>query len=327
MKNILVTGGAGYIGSIAVEELLKVGYQVVVLDNLSEGHRQAIPENVPFYHGNVGDKILLQKIFSEQKIDCVMHFAALALVGESVKYPEKYRENNVLQTLILLDTMVENKILNFIFSSSCAIFGEPSQIPMKEDDPKNPINPYGTNKLEVEKNLKELNKKHGLKACALRYFNAAGATEKCGEDRKVETHLIPLVLDTALDKRKSIHIFGTDYPTPDGTCIRDYIHVLDLIQAHILAIDYLKNNELGFFNLGNGQGYSVKEVIETSREITGHAIPAEEKPRRPGDPARLVGSAELAKKKLGWEPKYPQLDKIIESAWEWRQQHPKGYSK
>jgi UDP-glucose 4-epimerase len=325
-NNILVTGGAGYIGSVTAEELLKAGYSVVVLDNLSEGHREAVPKGVPFYQGNVGDAALLARIFSEHKIAAVMHFAALALVGESVKYPERYHENNVVQTVTLLDSMREHDVTTFIFSSSCSVFGEPRHLPITEDHPQAPINPYGETKLEVERILRERQEQYGLRSCSLRYFNAAGATARNGEDRKMETHLIPLVLDTALGKRERVEIYGTDYPTPDGTCIRDYIHVVDLARAHIGALDYLAAHPAGSFNLGNGIGYSVKQVVETAGKITGRVIPAVERARRPGDPARLVGSSELAQKELRWKIRYPELESIIESAWRWRREHPEGYS-
>jgi UDP-glucose 4-epimerase len=325
MENILVTGGAGYIGSITIEKLLEQGHKVIVLDNLSEGHKAALPADIPFYNNNVGDQPALNKIFSEHNISTVVHFAALALVGESMNDPEGYYENNVAQTNIMLDKMKEYKIPKFIFSSSCAIFGEPAKNPITEDLAKKPINPYGETKLEVEKELLKRQQEYGLKFCALRYFNAAGASLKHGEDRRLETHLIPLVLDTALGKRENISIFGTDYPTPDGSCVRAYIHVFALAAAHIAGIKYLENNDHGYFNLGNGKGYSVKEVIETARLITGHPLPAIEEARRPGDPATLVGSSALAIKELDWQPKLPELAKIIESAWNWRKAHPQGY--
>ncbi len=322
MKTIFVTGGAGYIGSICVEQLLDEGYKVAVFDNLSEGHRRAVDPRADFFQGDLADRVVIQHALGEVKPDAVMHFAANALVGESMSNPSKYFRNNVASGINLLDMALETGVKKFVFSSTCATFGIPERVPLDESLPQNPINPYGESKLLFEKILRWYGEIHGLKYVALRYFNAAGATEKFGEDHRVETHLIPNVLKVALGQRESVDVYGTDYPTPDGTCIRDYIHVVDLAQAHILA---LKSENSAFYNLGTGGGTSVKEVIDTCRDITGKDIKAVEKPRRAGDPPRLVAASEKVRKELGWEPKYQDIRKIVASAWAWHLKHPEGY--
>lgn len=323
---ILVTGGAGYIGSVAVEDLHKKGEKVVVLDNLVYGHRQAVDENIPFYEGGIGDKELVEKIVREHNVEACMHFSAFAYVGESVEMPQKYYENNLVQTISLLDVLIKTGAKKFIFSSTCATYGEPQYVPIDEKHPQNPVNPYGWTKFMTERVLADYDKAYGLKFVALRYFNACGASEKCGEHHDPETHLIPLILFAAQGRRDAISIFGDDYPTPDGTAIRDYIHINDLSQAHLLALDYLRgggNSE--FINLGNGGGYSVKEVVEAARKVTGKNIEAKLAPRRAGDPSRLVANAAKAREVLGWNPQFPEIEKIIESAWEWHEANPKGY--
>ena len=322
---ILVTGGAGYIGSHAVLALQKAGYSVVILDNLVYGHQDIVDTvlNTKLIVGDTNDRTLLDEIFSTHKIDAVMHFAAYAYVGESVSDPGKYYRNNVTGTLTLLDAMVDAGIKKFVFSSTCATYGVPKAVPIVEEHPQDPINPYGATKLMVERMLADFDQAHELKAVCFRYFNAAGADPegRLGEDHNPETHLIPLVLQTALGTRESISIFGTDYPTPDKTCVRDYIHVSDLADAHVLGMEYLLNGgDSAKFNLGNGNGFSVKEVIEAARAVTGHAIPAVECDRRPGDPPSLVGSAEKARTILGWNPQYPDIESIIKHAWAWHQQ-------
>jgi len=323
---ILVTGGAGYIGSVAVEDLYKKGEKVIVLDNLVYGHRQAVDENIPFYEGEIGDRELIEKILSEHKIEACMHFSAFAYVGESVEKPQKYYENNFIQTINLLNVLIENNTKKFIFSSTCATYGEPQYVPIDEKHPQNPVNPYGWSKFMTERVLADYDKAYGLKFVALRYFNACGASEKCGEHHDPETHLIPLILFAAQGRRDAISIFGDDYPTPDGTAIRDYIHINDLSQAHLLALDYLRGGGSSeFINLGNGGGYSVKEVIEAARKVTGKTIEAKLAPRRAGDPSRLVANAAKAHEVLGWNPQFPEIEKIIESAWKWHEANPEGY--
>ena len=324
--SILVTGGAGYIGSVAVEDLREKGEKVVVLDNLSYGHRQAIDENVTFYEGNIGDEKLVSEIVKNHEIEACMHFSAFAYVGESVENPKIYYKNNVEQTLRLLDVLIENNIKKFVFSSTCATYGEPQKVPIDETHPQHPTNPYGWSKFMVERILESYDAAYGLKFVALRYFNACGATDKCGEDHNPETHLIPLVLFAAQGKLPFISIFGDDYPTPDGTAIRDYIHISDLSQAHLLALEHLRQNKNSeFINLGNGQGFSVKEVIETARKVTGKNIEAKTAPRRAGDPSRLVADAKKAREILGWNPQFPDIESIVESAWTWQSAHPNGY--
>ena len=323
---ILVTGGAGYIGSAAVEDLRVKGETVVVLDNLVYGHRRAVDGSVPFYEGDIGDATLVQKILDEHEIEACIHFSAFAYVGESVEKPQIYYENNFVQTLKLLDVLIKNNVRQFIFSSTCATYGEPQYVPMDEKHPQFPSSPYGWSKFMVERALSDYDTAYDLKYVALRYFNACGAVGSCGEDHDPETHLIPLILFAAQGKRDSIAIFGDDYPTPDGTAVRDYIHISDLSQAHLLALEHLrKNGASEFINLGNGGGYSVKEVIEAARKITGANIEAKIAPRRAGDPSRLVADATKAREVLGWNPQFPEIEKIIASAWAWHESNPHGY--
>lgn len=327
MRNILVVGGAGYIGSYMCKYLSKNGYQPIVLDSLVYGHREAVKWG-PFFEGSMSDTDLLNRIFSTYQISAVMHFAAFCYVGESVTEPAKYYRNNVSSPLTLLETMREQKIDNFIFSSSCATYGEPLEIPISETHPQHPINPYGRTKLMVEHMLADFGNAYGLKSVSLRYFNAAGADPdgELGEDHHPETHIIPLVLQTALGQRESVSIFGDDYTTKDGTCIRDYIHIADLAQAHLLALEKLLDGMPGGqYNLGNGDGHSVKEVIETAHRITGRPIPSKITERRTGDPAVLIGSSQKAIRELGWKPQFAALETIIETAWNWHKNHPGGY--
>src|SRR4051812_16799446 len=321
--NVFVTGGAGYIGSVCVEELINAGHQVTVLDNLSEGHRSAVDTRARFIQGDLGDPTLIGPALREAKAEAVIHFAAHALVGESMTNPAKYFRNNVAKGLELLQASVEVGVKKFVFSSTCATYGPPERVPMTEDLPQRPINPYGESKLMFEKMLHWYQQIHGLEFVAFRYFNAAGASERFGEHHRVETHLIPNVLKVTLGQAKQCEIFGTDYPTADGTCIRDYIHIIDLADAHIIAME---PGRKGFYNLGNGDGYSVREVIATCEKVAGKKIPTIERARRPGDPPRLVASAEKAKAELGWKPKYPKLEQIVSTAWEWHRKHPNGYS-
>ena len=325
---ILVLGGAGYIGSHTALELVKAGHEVVIADNLVTGYRKAIPNGAKFYEGDLHDFDFLDHLFQQEQIDAVIHFAAYSLVGESVTNPLKYYDNNLCGTKILLDAMVKNNVDKIVFSSTAATYGEPENIPILESDRTCPTNPYGETKLAMEKMFKWTAEAHGLRYVSLRYFNACGADEsgEIGEAHTPESHLIPLILQVPNGKRESVCIYGTDYDTPDRTCIRDYIHVTDLAQAHILAVQYLMNGgESDIFNLGNGVGYSVREVIETARKVTGHPIPATETPRRAGDPARLVASSEKARKILGWNPVHDSLEEIIQSAWNWHKNHPNGY--
>ena len=322
---ILVTGGAGYIGSHAVKALIGAGYEVIVLDNLVYGHRELVEEvlKVELIVGDISDRPLLDKLFASRNIAAVMHFSAYAYVGESVTDPAKYYRNNVIGTITLLEAMIAFSIKQFVFSSTCATYGVPHTVPITEDHPQNPINPYGATKLMVERILQDFDIAYGLKSVYFRYFNAAGADPAglLGEDHNPETHLLPLVLMAALGKRDSVSIFGRDYPTPDGTCIRDYIHVTDLAEAHILGLEYLlKGGNTSVFNLGNGQGFSVKEAIDTARSVTGREIKVVMSDRRPGDPPILVGSSDKARDILGWEPKYPALKEILIHAWNWHQQ-------
>ncbi len=321
---ILVTGGAGYIGSHACLVLKHAGYDVIILDNLVYGHRDLVEKvlQVKLVVGDTNDRPLLDRLFQTHNIAAVMHFAAYTYVGESVSEPAKFYRNNVTGTLTLLEAMLAASVKNFVFSSTCATYGVPKTIPIPEEHPQNPINPYGVTKWMVEKMLADFDRAYNLKSVFFRYFNAAGADPSglLGEDHAPETHLIPLVLFTALGKRKSISIFGTDYPTPDGTCIRDYIHVTDLANAHLLGLEYLlKGGDTQVFNLGNGSGFSVKEVIETARTVTQKEIIATECDRRPGDPPILVGSSAKARNTLGWSPQYSELTQIISDAWKWHQ--------
>ncbi|RXZ01327.1 UDP-glucose 4-epimerase GalE [Fictibacillus sp. S7] len=326
---ILVTGGAGYIGSHAVLHLLNKGEKVVVFDNLQKGHQEAVMEGVSFYKGDLHDSELLDAVFAENEIEAVIHFAANSLVGESVEHPISYYQNNVAGSLNLVDRMVKNGVKKIVFSSTAAVYGEPETVPISESDRTVPGNPYGETKLAIEKLLFWADQAYGLKSVALRYFNAAGADPegRIGEDHTPESHLIPIVLEAALGKRPHVSIFGEDYKTEDGTCIRDYIHVMDLAEAHYLALEKLKSTEeSGVYNLGNGTGFSVKEVIETCREMTGREIQAVSSPRRAGDPAVLIASSQKAKDELGWIPQYPDLKEIVKHAWNWHVNHPDGYS-
>jgi len=323
-STILVTGGAGYIGSHAVLSLKEKGYNVVILDNLVYGHRDIVDNNlkVELIVGETSDRALLDQIFSTRNIAAVMHFAAYAYVGESVENPAKYYHNNVVGTLTLLEAMQQAGVNQFVFSSTCATYGIPETVPIPETHPQAPINPYGASKLMVERILNDFDTAYGLKSVSFRYFNAAGADPqgRTGEDHNPETHLIPLILLTALGKRNAIKIFGTDYPTRDGTCIRDYIHVTDLAQAHVLGLEYLLNGgDSDVFNLGNGNGFTVREMIAAAKEVTQQDFPVEETDRRPGDPAMLVGSSEKAHQVLGWQPEYANLSQIFAHAWQWHQ--------
>jgi UDP-glucose 4-epimerase len=319
---ILVVGGAGYIGSVCAELLLDENHEVVVFDNLSEGHRAALDPREKFVQGDLQDRQGTLSILSDSRPDAVMHFAANALVGESMQNPSKYFRNNVANGINLLDAMVETRTSRLVFSSTCAIFGPPERLPIDETLPARPINPYGESKLLFEKILRWYHEIHGLDFVSLRYFNAAGASERSGEDHRTETHLIPNVLKVALGQKPQVEIFGTDYETPDGTCIRDYIHILDLARAHILALSARKSD---FYNLGTGGGSSVRDVIEAARKITGRKIDVVEKPRRPGDPPRLIASSEKITRELGWQPQFQSLDAIVASAWKWHQKFPDGY--
>ncbi|MDW8054731.1 MAG: UDP-glucose 4-epimerase GalE [Anaerolineae bacterium] len=329
IRKVLVTGGAGYIGSVTVRLLLQAGYAVVVVDNLYQGHRAAVPTQATWAYADLADKDALRAVFAQHPdVDAVMHFAAYTLVGESIIKPLKYLRDNLVNACNLLEVMLERGIQRFILSSTANLFDLPpdqQHLPITEDFPIAPGSPYGESKFFVERALHWLHRTHSLKYVSLRYFNAAGALPNCGEDHEPETHLIPLVLQVALGQRPHITIFGDDYPTRDGTCVRDYIHVADLAQAHLLALEALDRLGARHYNLGNGTGYTVKEVIETARRVTGHPIPAVVGPRRPGDPAVLVASSERIRRELGWTPRYPDLESIIRSAWEWHRAHPCGY--
>jgi UDP-glucose 4-epimerase len=320
-QTILVIGGAGYIGAHMCKDLLCAGYDLLILDDLSRGHRDLIAGGT-FYEGDLGDGALLKKIFRAHKVDAVMHFAAYSLVGESVEQPLAYYRNNVARTVELLDAMVQHGVKRFIFSSTAAVYGEPVTVPIDENHPRQPTNPYGTSKVTVEHMLADCQRAYGLQYVSLRYFNAAGAdaSGEIGERHEPESHLIPLVLQVATGQRESIKIFGTDYPTPDGTCLRDYVHVNDLTQAHLLALRHLlAGGGSTVYNLGNSIGYSVHEVIETARRITGHPIPAVTAARRPGDPAQLIADSAKIRRELNWEPRYEDLVSIIQAAWVWHQ--------
>lgn len=324
---ILVTGGAGYIGSATVELLHEQGESVVVLDNLVYGHREAVHSDIPFYKGDVGDKALVKQIVKEHEIQACIHFAAYAYVGESVTDPAKYFENNTVQTNRLLNSLIDASVKRIVFSSTCATYGTPVRIPIDETHPQKPINPYGWTKFMTERILESYDAAYGLKFVALRYFNAAGATERCGEHHDPETHLIPNVLNAADGHLPFVSVFGGDYDTPDGTCIRDYIHIADLGDAHIRALDHLdKGNGSEFINLGNGRGFSVLEVIDAARKVTGKTIEVNMEPQRPGDPPRLIADAKKALDVLGWNPQYADLESIISTAWKWKQAHPNGYA-
>ena len=326
--SILVCGGAGYIGSHAVHQLVKAGEEVVIVDNLQTGHRDAINPAAKFYEGDIRNPEVLDKIFTENKIEAVIHFAANSLVGESVEKPLKYFNNNVYGMQILLEGMVKHGVDKIVFSSTAATYGEPEKVPIEENDRTEPTNPYGESKLIMEKMMKWVSRANGVRFVSLRYFNAAGAVEdgSIGEDHKCETHLIPLILQVPLGKRDHITVFGDDYPTPDGTCLRDYIHVLDLADAHILALNYLREGgESNIFNLGNGQGFSVKEMIVAAEKVTGQKIKTEIGTRRAGDPAQLIASSDKARKILKWNPQFADVEKVISTAWTWHKNHPNGY--
>lgn len=327
--SILVLGGAGYIGSHAVDLLIEKGYDVVVIDNLLTGHRGAVNPQATFYEGDIRDKTFMDEVFTKETIDGVIHFAASSLVGESVENPLKYFDNNVMGTIVTLETMEKHGVKYIVFSSTAATYGEPDEVPITELTPTNPKNPYGESKLMMEKMMKWCDEAYGMKYVALRYFNVAGAKldGTIGEDHTPETHLVPLILQTALGQRDVITIFGDDYETKDGTCIRDYVHVMDLCEAHILALEYLKaGGQSEAINLGSSEGFSVKEMIAEAREVTGKEIPEKMGARRAGDPSVLIASSEKAKKVLGWVPKYTNVETILETAWQWHQEHPEGYA-
>lgn len=324
--NVLICGGAGYIGSNMTAMLAQAGHKPIVFDNLSNGHKQAI-KGFDFIEGDLADLDLLVKVLKENKIDAVMHFAAFIEAGESVKKPLEFYSNNVCNTQMLLAAMEKCGVKKFVFSSSAAVYGAPDETPITEDAPKNPINPYGHTKLAVEQMCRFQSQTIRLRYAALRYFNAAGAGANgtLGEDHKPESHLIPLVIAAAMGKREDVKIFGTDYPTPDGTCVRDYIHIEDLCSAHLLALEKLENQNELVYNLGNGKGYSVRDVIETVKKVAGKNFKVTEVPRRPGDPPVLTADATRAIKELGWKVKYPELEKIVETAWQWHNDNPEGY--
>lgn len=324
--SVLVTGGAGYIGSVAVEMLADAGHKVVVFDNLIKGHKGAVDPRATFVDGDIADLHLLERTLKAHRVDAVMHFAAHSLVGESMENAAKYFTNNVSASITLVEAMIRAGTKMLVFSSSAATYGMPRSSPIKETDPTAPINPYGESKLLFEKILRWFDEVHGVRFVSLRYFNAAGASDKYGEVHDPETHIIPIVLQVALGQRPHVQIYGGDYETPDGTAVRDYIHVIDLAQAHIMALEWLaEGGESQIFNLGNGSGFSVKEVIETARKVTGHEIPAQLGPRRAGDPPVLVASSEAIISKLGWKPQYSSLEEIISTAWKWHQKHALGY--
>lgn len=326
--SILVLGGAGYIGSHAVDQLINKGYKIIVVDNLLTGHKAAVHPNAHFYEGDIRDKDFLKSVFEKETIEGVFHFAASSLVGESVEKPLQYFNNNVYGMQVLLEVMREFDVKNIVFSSTAATYGEPKEFPITESSPTNPKNPYGESKLMMEKMMKWCDNAYGMRYVALRYFNVAGAKSDAsiGEDHTPETHLVPIILQVALGQREALAIYGNDYDTPDGTCVRDYVQVEDLIAAHILALEYLKaGNESDFFNLGSNQGYSVQEMLEAAREVTGKEIPAKIAPRRAGDPSRLVASSAKAQAILGWKPEFTDVKEIIKTAWEWHVSHPNGY--
>ena len=323
---VVVTGGAGYIGATTVQSLIQSGHDCVVFDNLSKGHAQAIPDSVPLIQGDVADRELLDSVFRDHRPEAVLHFAAWIEAGESMRVPEKYFRNNSASTLTLLESMMANGVSKLIFSSTAALYGEPEQIPIQEDAPLRPTNAYGESKLLVERMLAWFHRIHGFRYASLRYFNAAGSNGYSGELHEPESHLIPLVLQVASGKREHISIYGTDYPTQDGTCIRDYIHVGDLADAHVLALEALDQHDKLTYNLGNGTGFSVRQVIDSARRVTGKAIKAIEAARRTGDPAVLVASSEKIRRELNWHPKHADLEEIISSAWQWFQKHPRGYA-
>ena len=322
--NILVAGGAGYIGSVTAEALLKAGHSVTVYDSLVTGHRAAIPEGAVFIQADLSDSHALVETLTEEKFDAVMHFAAFIEAGESMKDPGRFYQNNFVNSLTLMETAVRADVKRFVLSSTAAVY-QSSEEPLTEESPLGPTNVYGHTKLMVEQVLERYRQIHGLHFAALRYFNACGALNGRGEAHRPESHLIPLVLRVPLGERDSAQIYGTDYPTPDGTCIRDYVHIADLASAHLFALEGLQEHDCLIYNLGSGNGYSVREVIETARQVTGHQIPVNELPRRPGDSARLVASSDKIKRELGWRPKHDNLREIISSAWDWHRSHPNGY--
>jgi UDP-glucose 4-epimerase len=328
---VLVTGGAGYIGSVVTEELVKDGHVVVVYDSLYKGHREAVVKDAALVHADLADSATLRETLSNYEIEAVIHMAADSLVGESCEQPAKYYQNNVVNGLVLLDAMRDSGVGRLVFSSTAATYGEPEKQPIEETAPNNPTNPYGESKLAFEHAMRWYQEAYGLCFASLRYFNAAGASETCGEHHQIETHIIPIALQVAAGRRDFVEVYGDDYPTPDGTCVRDYIHVIDLARAHILALQALSGNEGGngsrIYNLGcGGGGYSVNQVLETAREVTGKDIPALVGPRRAGDPAVLIASSEKIRRELGWKPEFQDLRLIIASAWRWMQSHPEGYS-
>ncbi len=321
--NLLVTGGAGYIGGTVATILMEAGHRVTILDNLCHSKRNEVPSGAEFVEADIADRPQVEALLRELKPDGVLHFAALIEAGDSMRVPEIYFRNNTASTLALLEAMLATGVKKLVFSSTAAVYGEPRSVPIEETAPLDPTNAYGESKLLVEYMLRWFHQIHGLRYASLRYFNVAGALPHRGEAHEPESHIIPLILDVALGRRDKIFIFGDDYDTPDGTCIRDYIHVRDLADAHILALQALDTRDKLIMNLGNGSGFSVKEVVESARRVTGHAIPVEMKPRRPGDPARLVASSEKAKAELGWKPRISEIDSILASAWEWQQQRYK----
>ena len=321
---VLVTGGAGYIGSVVVDQLLARGHAVVVLDDLSTGHREAIAAGATFVHGGIGDRGVIAALFERHRVSAIVHLAAFALVEESVANPEKYRLNNVADARVLLDAAVAAGVQRFVFSSSCTVYGIPKVVPIPEDAPMAPMSPYGETKLEFERVLRDYATRHQLSSVSLRYFNAAGATDQRGEDHDPESHLIPNVLAVALGKRPAVNVFGTDYPTPDGTAVRDYIHVEDLADAHARALEVEPNGAVAL-NLGTGHGSSVRQVVDLARRVTGHPIPSTDQPRRPGDPPALVAAAQRAEAVLGWRARRSSLEEILASAWRWHRAHPRGY--
>jgi len=322
---MLVTGGAGYIGSVATEELIKAGYDVVVYDNLTQGHRQAVHPQAVFVEADLSDRGALNSVFAEHDIQAVMHFAAHSVVSFSMRDPLRFIRENVSHAINLLEAMAAYEVKRFILSSTANVYGDPERIPIREEDGLAPGSPYGESKLMIERILHWCEVRYGLRYASLRYFNAAGASEAYGEHHDPETHLIPLLLKVALGQREHLDIYGSDYPTRDGTCVRDYIHLIDLAQAHILALEALDEGSR-IYNLGNGEGFTVQEVVATAREVTGHPIPVRIAPRRSGDPATLVASSEKIRRELGWEARSPDLREIIESAWRWQQAHPEGYA-
>ena len=326
MRRILVTGGAGYIGSVVVDQLLERGFKVVVLDDLSAGHRRAVARGAGFIQGGVGDRELVESLLEREGIEAIIHLAAFALVAESVAQPQKYVTNNVTAARVLLEAAVRARIRRFVFSSSCAVYGRPATTPIREDAPLAPVNPYGETKRDYERLLAEVGPKHGIGVVSLRYFNASGATEQRGEAHDPETHLIPNVFAAALGNRVALEVYGTDYPTADGTAIRDYVHVADIADAHLRALDVALDGGVAVaVNLGTGTGRSVREVVETARRVTRRAVPMVERPRRPGDPPELVAAVGRAATLLGWRPSHSSLEEILSSAWRWHQAHPQGY--